>query len=73
LAQDYGRPVKEEENWKEDYYRNNLGKAVMNGDLELNTYWRQGKTGIALVVRSQNDQLQFILGYYDVKEFEKLR
>lgn len=71
LTQKYGSPWESRTVWRDETYKNNPGRAIMTGGLELYTFWRKGKTIIGLNLGSKNNELRFILGYFSQDNISK--
>lgn len=72
LTQKYGQPLDSQTVWKDEWAKNNPGKAIMNGDLELTTFWRRGATAIVLGLGGKNNELRFLLGCFSKDNISKL-
>jgi len=57
LTKKYGKPIKDEINWKDDTYKddkNNWGLAIGIGELEYISTWETSTTGIELELNGNN-------------------
>ena len=70
LTKEYGKPIMDEINWKNDLYKDDKsewGMAISIGDLEYWALWETLNTKIGLILDGDNYEISLILSY-DSKE-----
>lgn len=72
LTKQYGEPVKDEEDWENDLYKDAPEKkddAIRMGHLNYTTMWETDRTYIVLKLELKYDELTNTLNYYDINDF----